>query len=401
MVNYALSKIISFGPENHKINAPNTFILASTQPTAAACLADIKRNYKSFVNGAAAPVRFYYNMIENIGVDNLHAVTLEEHPCKDKAELNAFYESVVKQINQSVHKSIVDNKTQISDITSRRYQNNIQVLMRNIAGGGNPRFYVQTDVVIKYIRHDSRRALETQKNYFKALLAYISDREMEFKTVYRKELNELCRLAEIQRDKNELSPNETKKWIDHDTVLQLVENQLRQQVLLDQHYTEEYVVSLFYSGLYFAPYRLLELTELKMDVANSEFILDMDADNYVNTTENTIVLNIYKTSGYYGKIQQPISPEFKNILVSFYLQNYKESPYLFSDQYGRKWNVAQLNKKLENIFGCSCNLLRRSYISHLDETGQLRTNEQMKAAAREMRDSLEVMLSYRYIKESL
>jgi hypothetical protein len=195
-----------------------------------------------------------------------------------------------------------------------------------------------------------------------------------------------------------LSPNETKKWIDHDTVLQFVENQLQQQqTLLDRKYTEDYVLSLFYSGIHFAPYRLLELTELKMDVANSEFILDMDADNYVNVTENVIVLNIYKTSSYYGTIRQSISPEFKNILLSFYIQNYKQSPYLFSDQYGRKWNVTHLNKKLENIFGCSCNLLRRSYISHLDETGQLRTNEQMKAAAREMRDSMEVMLSYRYI----
>ena len=69
-----------------------------------------------------------------------------------------------------------------------------------------------------------------------------------------------------------------------------------------------------------------------------------------------------------------------------------------TDYRGNQSSVRSIIGKLEKAFGASGNILRKSYITHLYETGKLNTNKQMKNVASEMKDSVEMMLSYRWIK---
>ena len=389
MPDYKLSKILSFGIQDHNLNDPNTFLLSSTNKNIKSVLADIIRRYKQNADGMA-PTRPYYKIIKDLGTSNLTVKLVEERPLNNKTELNDFYTSINKQITLPIEQKIELIKPEIKQITRTRYNANMKTLMKRM-DTNNPLFLKDTKKVINFIIRSDWRP-ETQKNFFKAIIATIPDTE-PYKQDYRTELLRLIGITQDSRDSNGLSKAQEGKWINYSDILTKTAK-FQEDFTSTGIISDSLLLSYFYSGKYFAPYRIEEISNLKMFTTD----IDVNKDNYIEG--NKIVLNIYKTSKKYGRITQHIPQELADLLTQYYNQKkHEKNTYLMTDYRGNQPSVRSIIGKLEKAFGASCNILRKSYITNLYETGKLNTNKQMKKISVEMRDSVEMMLSYRWIKD--
>ena len=406
MVNYKNSKVLSFGKLNHTYGGENTFLFPTTL-SKSICRAYIMQKYKK-INFGLIPdddkTKILYKnlqMIERIEPNNIYVYVVDENPnINNKTEFNQYFNFLQFMITTPIIDIIKQNKPNIQNSTLTRYTDNIIHLMK-ILDTNNRLFFFDTSNVLNYIKNVSNWSNETEKNYLKSIIAYIPQKNNSY-TIYNTELLQLINIAQNQRDKNEKTKKQTAKWIDYKEILkrydELFKNGIQNArgVLSSktiQNISYELVVSSFYVGVYFAPYRVMELQHLKIQNINK------NVDNYIDFENHTIVLNIYKTSRDYGKRIQHIPNKLYKILNKYkieLLKHYPNATYLLSndDILPTYYSIC---KVLENLFGCSPSLLRTIYVSNLHETGKLITNEQIKNTANEMRNSQTVLLSYRKI----
>ena len=255
----------------------------------------------------------------------------------------------------------------------------------------DPLFVRDSKKVINFIIGSDWK-VETQKNFFKAIIATIPDTE-SYKQDYKTELLRLIKIAQDARDTNELSTAQEGKWINYSGIIEKIAK-LNEDFKNTGIISDALLLSYFYGGTYFAPYRLEELSNLKIYTPD----IDTNKDNYFDGT--TIILNKYKTFNKYGKITQKIPQELADLLTQYYNQKkHDKNTYLITDYRGNQSSTRSIIGKLEKTFGASVNILRKSFITNLYDTNKLKTNKQMKHVATEMRDSLEMMLSYRWLKD--
>ena len=375
MVNYALSKIAYF----YGKNAPTGFTVSSTHTYQSQVLAEIVRSYKNWVAGKGIK-REYYDYITGIGLTNLHAMIFStSSTITNKAELNTFKSNIDYKIFNPIIDVIKRIKPDISEITLKRYSANYTTLLKHF---DEPYFYVNIKQVIDYL-NDKYSSDETKKNFYKALIATIYDVE-DCKKQYQAELMRLSGIVTEQNDKNEMSLAQTKNWIPYPEIKMAFD-------ALDFDYVEtgvpttELVIASFYSGKYFAPYRVMELLNLKFKNYSV-------SDNWIDFKANAIVLNVYKTSSIYGQVIQKIPASFKNILKRYCVGH--TTDYLL-EQNGKQYTYDLLNKALRTAIGCSANIARHSFVTYLHDTGKLKTNTQIKMVAKQMRNSFQQILEYR------
>lgn len=378
-IDYSQSKIILFFSKDQ--TNQSTFILTSTT-TRALAIAELRRKYKQFLVGNSKGQE-YYPIIDKIGIDNLEAKVIAEAKLSSKAELNEFLKETKAEIEKTEQDNIKENKTDLKEITIKRYEKTF-VLLKTRYGSNNPFWFNEPLKVIEFIKNYQQTnekgslSTETQKNYYKALIAVIP--EGKSKEIYRTELMRLDNIAKSARDSNEMSLNQCEKWVDYSVLLQSF-NDLKNQPL-----STELVVASFYSGVYFAPWRVMELQHLKVRNYNPE------TDNYIDFKHKTFVLNIYKTFKDKGRIIQKIPAELYKMLVQF---TSLEGTFLLENQPNTMLTYYELNKIIKSIFGVSASLIRNIYVSHLWDIGKMKTNQQIKAVASQMRNSFEICMSYR------
>ena len=379
MVKYENAIIVSLGKPDHTVGESGTVLLPTTQ-TRAYFLADTRRKYREYINGKGKEQPFY-ELIKSIGVDNLTALVVDKIPCDSKDEMNILFNKFVTQVRQPAKLNIEQNKADIKPITLTRYEDNLNVLKKRMKTT-NPLFYNDTKNVLDYIENVSGWAKETQKNYLKALVAFIPD-GVATKKIYQAALMRIGGETQEIRDKNEMSFNQSEKWVSYDLLLK------RYYELKSKGLSKDFIVASFYSGVYFAPYRVKELLYLKWKNC------DTKTDNYIDFAKKVIVLNIYKTDQDYGRREQKIPAEFLKMLAS-YVKTLK-GDYLIENENGGQSSYYELNKIIQSVYSVGASLIRNIYVSHLYEIGKLKTNTQMKKIAGEMRNSIEQMLQYRKI----
>ena len=120
-------------------------------------------------------------------------------------------------------------------------------------------------------------------------------------------------MAQDNRDTNELSKAQVDKWINYSNITEKIAK-FNEDFKNTGIISDSLLLSYFYGGIYFAPYRLEELSNLKMFSPN----IDVNKDNYIGGT--TIVSNQYKTAKKYGKITQKIPQDLANLLTQYYNQ---------------------------------------------------------------------------------
>ena len=383
-IDYSQSKVISIGIKGHSVGDSNSFLLPTTSNKNIA-IADIRRKYKEFKSsppkGSDQP---YYTIIDQIGSSLLSCFVVDEFPfCKNKNELNELFQIIHDQIHKSIYEIIQQHKPELKPISIQTYTTRIQYLKMKL-NTIHPMFYKETEKVILTISTDEI-PFETQKNYYKALIAYVPY-YCPTKTIYKSQLMESGKNAQDIVDKNELLPRYLEKWTDYKTLVE------RYKIVEEQGITKEFIVASFYCGVLFAPWRNLELIHLKFRNPNIEM------DNYIDFENHEFVLNQYKTIKDYGRIRQPIPDSFFKaieIFIDSLKENGGDCDYLIQHKKGGQANHYVIRDILISTLGCGCNLLRQIYATHMSESGQMNTNEQIKKVAKEMRNSFEVCLAYR------
>ena len=104
--------------------------------------------------------------------------------------------------------------------------------------------------------------------------------------------------------------------------------------------------------------------------------------NYIITHRDgthTFVINQYKTAKTYGQIKFKATPELDEVLNNWRGMHQSDEFLLMSD--GEAISSNALGQAITRIFGCSLNILRHAYISHVRE-GELSYNEKKDLASK-------------------
>ena len=103
------------------------------------------------------------------------------------------------------------------------------------------------------------------------------------------------------------------------------------------------------------PRRLLDYTEMRLRN------VDKEKDNYID--KGKFIFNKHKTAKHFGTQEVPISNKLKLLLGKWSKIN--DTDYLLVDVNGNKLTQAQLQQRLNKIFGrqASVNIIRHSYLS--------------------------------------
>ena len=403
MVNYTNSKIVSFGVKNHIVGVKNhivgddTFLFATTL-SKSLCKAYILKKYRDYKfckakQNTALPYfennkipndkNNMFSIIERVKPENLYCYVVDENQTiQNKKQFNQYFKLYELLISHPIEHVIKQNKPEIKDTSVNRYVENLKHLMKQL-NTQNPLFFTDTTNVLNYIKIASGWSIETQKNYLKAVISYIPPLNNNY-TIYNTELKLLIDIAQNERDKNLKSDTQREHWIEYDEILKKYNELEKNGISL------ELVICSFYVGIYFAPYRMLELEHLKIQN------VDKDKDNYIDFDKQTIVLNIYKTVKDYGKREQRLPTKLFHILTEytkFLLSKNPDATYLLTVK-NKKPSYYTIHKFLMKIFGCSASLLRNIYVSHLYHTNKLNTGERIKKIAYEMRNSPTVLQTY-------
>ena len=376
MVNYNSSKIVYL----YAKSAPQGFTVSTTHGYQSQVLAEISRSYKNWTTGQNKAKREYYDYITDVGINNLMITIFSTSSVvTNKQELNDFKSQIDYKLTHPIIDVIKRIKPDISEITIKRYSANYTTLLKHFE---EPFFYDNTKQVIKYL-DDKYSSDETKKNFYKSLIATIYDVE-DCKKKYQAELMRLSGIVTEQNDKNEMSLAQTKNWIPYPEISMAFEA-LEFDYMDSGLPTTEFIIASFYAGKYFAPYRVMELLNLKY----RNFV---STDNWIDFKANVIVLNIYKTASVYGQVIQKIPASFKNILKRYCVGH--TTDYLL-EQNGKQYTYDLLTKALKSSIGCGANIARHSFVTYLHDTGKLKTNTQIKMIAKQMRNSFQQILEYR------
>jgi len=349
------------------------------------CKAYILKKYRDYFKNNKIPndKNNMFSIIERIEPNNLYCYVVDENQTiQNKKQFNEYFKLYELLINRPIEYIIKQNKPQIKDSSVNRYVENLKHLMKQL-NTQNPLFFTDTTYVLNYIKNISGWSVETQKNYLKSIIAYIPPSNNNY-TIYNTELKNLIDIAQNERDKNIKTNSQREQWLEYDEILQKYNELEKNGISL------ELVVCSFYVGIYFAPYRMLELEHLKIQN------IDTDKDNYVDFDNKKIVLNIYKTVKDYGKREQQIPTKLFNLLKEYskmVLNKNSNATYLLTVK-DKQPSYYVIHKILMKIFGCSASLLRNIYVSHLYHTNKLNTVERIKKIAYEMRNSPSVLQTY-------
>jgi hypothetical protein len=199
----------------------------------------------------------------------------------------------------------------------------------------------------------------TRKTKLAALVVLLDDKS-KAKEEYQKQM--LVDISKYNESKKPQEKNEEQqeKWKEQGDIMEKVKAMKKKVQPLWKNPTKkelEQLMDFVIASLYTAipPRRLLDYTEFKLrNVAT-------DKDNF--REKNKFVFNKYKTAKKYQKQEVEI-PASLRMLIQKWAKLHTNDYLLFDVKTGKKLTSPQLNKKLNDIFGVSVNMLRSIYISH-------------------------------------
>jgi integrase len=373
MVNYANTKIVSIGAINHT-PTEQSIVLTTSKPTL--FLGDLKRKYKSFQEGTGKSLPIY-QIIDEVGLNNITVRVLVEKPVANKQELNALIAEVKARISKPVTEVINETKVR-QEITNERHRANLNIVMKLVGIDNTTQLFYNPNNIIERI-FALEKSNETKKNYIKSIISIIPRTEENLILIYGNALKKL------QEQIDEVKNKQQRSDIVYKTPNEL--HQISLQLKATNQY-ENYLISLFYTGVYYPTWRLKELQTMKVKNANK------NTENYINWNNDTIVLNDYKTDMDYGRITLPLHKEVRTAILSLLQHRDNDSDYLITKNNGEPYSQPQLSLKIKQIMGYCVDDLRGLYITYNEEQGNLRTEEDKINFCKGMRNSPSVLKYY-------
>jgi integrase len=244
------------------------------------------------------------------------------------------------------------------------------------------------DKVIDFIKQNSKSS-QTAKTLLSAIIIFTNnDKYRDIMEEYINDVNQKYR--EKRTDEKRL-----KSGITSEKITQIYEK-IKKDVKMNPTYENwnNYIICLCVTGIYIAPRRSMDWTEMK--IRN----YDKSVDNYYD--KKSFYFNKFKTaktakSETERRIILPL--EFTKILNKWMKIN--SSDYLVFQKNGAKFTSSSFNKKLNSIFGVSVDMLRSLHAT--DKFGDskfIEKVEEMQKEAKQMGTSLDSLAKY-YIKNDL
>jgi hypothetical protein len=261
---------------------------------------------------------------------------------------------------EEIKKIIVSNRPHIGENSVKSYLSVIKNLYLKIAEktdfGNAPEFFEKEyEKVIKYLTDTF--PFSTRKTKLASLVVLMPDGTA--KQEYQKQMLVDIKSYNELNEKQEKSDKQVKGWQEQKEILAKVTLLKKKTKPLFEHPTlkdldaiQDYIIACLYTSI--PPRRLLDYTEFK--------IRDIDAekDNYMSGDK--FVFNVYKTAKKYQRQEVPI-PKSLRILIQKWTKLHDHEYLLFDTKNGNKLSSPTLNKKMNDIFGVSVNMLRSIYIS--------------------------------------
>lgn len=233
----------------------------------------------------------------------------------------------------------------------------------------NKRMYGDDKIDVERFRKDKSKIIEDMSNQkpnvirtaLSALILLTGDED------FRSLLNKKIKEQKEALSNNEMNDKQKENWVSEEDIKKKLE-ELRKQANIfykkksltpqELQRLQDYIILAIMGGVYIAPRRSLDYTEMMID--------DLPRNrNNVNYIENgSFIFNVYKTAKTYGEQKLKIPLTLKNIIKKWKTKN--PTDYLFFDIRHNKLTPIKLNQRLNCIFDgkkVGSTALRRTYLT--------------------------------------
>jgi len=289
-------------------------------------------------------------------------------------------------------KAILNNKSDISDTSSRVYVATLASLAKNFGWTDVKNFSLKPKDVITYV---TTLSPSRQKAMFSALMAVVSNKKVL--DMYKKQMVDVTRVCREEDEKQEKSEKQEENWESWDTILR-VYHELEEEALplfkkdklssANMKTLQHYVILSCY--VLIPPRRIADYINFKIKD------IDTKVDNWYDEKTNELVFNNYKTSKNYGTQRVECPASLKKVFDRWFPIASKYSEYMLFNSYGNHLTQPQLTKMLNAIFdkNISASMLRHIYVSDVTLKNMPKLSELEKVAAA-MGHSVEEQMMYK------
>lgn len=233
----------------------------------------------------------------------------------------------------------------------------------------NKRMYGDDKIDVERFRKDKAKIIEDMSNQkpnvirtaLSALILLTGDED------FRSLLNKKIKEQKEALSNNEMNDKQKENWVSEEDIKKKLE-ELRKQANVfykkksltpqELQRLQDYIILAIMGGVYIAPRRSLDFTEMMID----DLPKNKSNVNYIDN--GSFVFNVYKTAKTYGEQKLKIPLTLKNIIKKWKTKN--PTDYLFFDIRHNKLTPIKLNQRLNSIFDgkkVGSTALRRTYLT--------------------------------------
>jgi integrase len=275
-------------------------------------------------------------------------------------------------------KSILNNKSDISDNSARVYVATLASLAKHFDWTDVKNFTSKSKDILKYL---DTLTPTRRKAMLSALIAIVSHKT--YSKIYKDKMVEVSKECRDEDEKQEKSEKQEENWESWDSVLKLY-HELEEEALplfkKDKLTTpnlktlQHYVILSCY--VLIPPRRIADFINFKIKD------IDQKQDNWFDEKTNELVFNNYKTAKNYGTQRVECPESLQAVFRKWFPVASRYSEYLLFNSYGNHLTQPQLTKMLNAIFdkNISASMLRHIYVSDVTLKNMPKLSELEKVA---------------------
>jgi len=275
-------------------------------------------------------------------------------------------------------KSILNNKSDISDNSARVYVATLASLAKHFDWTDVKNFTSKSKDILKYL---DTLTPTRRKAMLSALIAIVSHKT--YSKIYKDKMVEVSKECREEDEKQEKSEKQEENWESWDSVLKLY-HELEEEALplfkKDKLTTpnlktlQHYVILSCY--VLIPPRRIADYINFKIKDISTK------TDNWFDDKTNELVFNNYKTAKNYGTQRVECPESLQAVFRRWFPVASRYSEYLLFNSYGNHLTQPQLTKMLNAIFdkNISASMLRHIYVSDVTLKNMPKLSELEKVA---------------------
>ena len=276
-------------------------------------------------------------------------------------------------------KSILNNKTDISDNTARVYVATLASLAKHFDWTDIKNFTNKSKEILKYLE---TLTPTRSKAMLSALIAIVSHKKIS--ETYKKKMLDVSAECREEDEKQDKSEKQEENWETWDNIMKHY-HELEEEALplfkkdkltsANMKTLQHYVVLSCY--VLIPPRRIADFINFKIKD------IDPKTDNWFDDKTNELVFNNYKTTKTYGTQRVECPKSLQSVFQKWFPIASRYSEFMLFNSYGNHLTQPQLTKMLNSIFdkNISASMLRHIYISDVTLKNMPKLSELEKTAS--------------------